>query len=80
MACDVLVDSFEVKIEGGCHLGSPCVVENNVFKALCGCSKQRFLWGEGAAMVEMRHIFNLGFIFGLIRLGSSHWICSRMST
>ncbi len=34
--CDVLGDGFEVKIEGRRHRGSPRVVENNVFEALCG--------------------------------------------
>jgi hypothetical protein len=34
---DVLGDGFEIKIEGGHHLGSPCVVENNVLEALRGC-------------------------------------------
>ncbi len=40
MVCNMLRDGFEVEIGGGCHFGSPRVVKNYVFEALCGCSKQ----------------------------------------
>jgi hypothetical protein len=37
--CDVLGYGFKDMIGGGRHLGSPRVVENNVFEALHGCCK-----------------------------------------
>ncbi len=37
-------------------------------------------WSEGAVMVELRRTFNLGFLLGLGRLGSRHWICSQTTT
>jgi hypothetical protein len=72
--CNMLGDGFEVKIEGGRCLGSPHVFKCNVLEALRGCSKQRFLWGEGAAMVELRRTFDLVFLLGLGQLGSCHQV------
>jgi hypothetical protein len=81
MVFNMLGDGFEVKIEDGRRLiGSPCVVENNVFKALRGHCEQRFLWGESVAMIELQRTFDLGFLLGLGRLGSCYQICSRTST
>ncbi len=76
MVCNVLGDSFKVKIEGGCRLGSLHVVENNVFKALRGHCEQKFHSGEGAAIIELRRTFDLGFLLGLGWLGSCYRICS----
>ncbi len=69
----MLREGFDVEIKGGRHLGSPRVIKNDVFKALRGCCKRWFLWGEGAAW-ESWPSFYLGFLFGLCRLGSCHSI------
>ncbi len=65
MVCNVLGDGFELRLKVDAALAVPMLSKNNVFKALCGCNKKRFLWGEGAAMVEFWHTFDLGFLLSL---------------
>ncbi len=69
--CNVLGDGFDVEIEGGCHLCSPCVIKNNWLKALQRCCKWWFLWSEEAAW-KLQPSFDLGILLGLGRLGRSH--------
>jgi hypothetical protein len=70
---NLLRDGFDIEIKHGCGLGGPCVVEDDVLKALSRCREGCFLGSEGSA-VETWGSFDLDFRFGIGRLGSRHWI------
>ncbi len=74
--CNMFGDGFNIEIEGGCCLGSPRVVKNNMLQPLRGRREQWFLWGEGAAW-ELRPSFNFWFLLGLGWFGSCHTIADR---
>jgi hypothetical protein len=57
---------FDVEIESGRRLGSPRVVEDDMFQPLRGCRECRFVWSEGAAR-ESLSSFDLWLFLGLGR-------------
>ena len=77
-ACDVLREGLGVEVERGRHLGSTCIVVDDVFQPLRGCCKRWLFWGEGATMESRLVSLNLWVLLGLSRFWSCHWSHRRL--
>jgi hypothetical protein len=72
--CDVFGDGFDVEVKRGRGLGGPCVVKDDVLKALRRCRERCFLGSEGLVVVETQGSFDIDICFSVSRLGSCHRI------